>query len=79
MKITLTEKFSKEKAGKTIEVSNQTAHDLIKEGKATESGAKEKAPKKGAKVVEMTTEAKEENEAPETTEAENTSEAPVIE
>lgn len=73
MKITLTEKFSKEKAGKTIEVSNQTAHDLIKEGKATESGAKEKAPKKGAKVADEVI------VAPETTEAENTSEAPVIE
>lgn len=73
MKITLTEKFSKEKAGKTIEVSNATANDLIKEGKATESGAKEKAPKKSAKVADEVT------EAPETTEAENTSEAPVIE
>jgi hypothetical protein len=66
MKITLTEKFSKEKAGQTIEVSNATASDLIKEGKATESGAKEKAPKKGAKVIEMTTEATEVIEAPET-------------
>lgn len=73
MKITLTEKFSKEKAGKTIEVSSATAHDLIKEGKATESGAKEKAPKKGAKVADEVI------VAPETTEAENTSEAPVIE
>jgi hypothetical protein len=62
MKITLTEKFSKEKAGKSIEVSEQTAQDLIKEGKAIEGGSKEKAPKKGAKVVEMVAE---ETQAPE--------------
>lgn len=74
MKIKLTEKFSKEKAGKTIEVSDQTAKDLIKEGKATEVGAKgAKQGAKEGKVVEIT---KEE----ETTEVEeNTSEAPVIE
>lgn len=77
MKITLTENFSKEKAGKTVEVSEQTALDLIKEGKATESGAK--APKKGTKVVEMTTEEPKEAEANEAPETENTSEAPVIE
>ena len=70
MKITLTENFSKEKAGKTVEVSEQTALDLIKEGKATKSGAKEKAPKNGTKVVEMTTEEPKEAEA---------NEAPVIE
>jgi hypothetical protein len=63
MKITLTEKFSKEKAGQTIEVSNATASDLIKEGKAIEGGTKEKAPKKGAKVVDMVVE---EPQAPET-------------
>jgi hypothetical protein len=62
MKITLTEKFSKEKAGQTIEVSNATASDLIKEGKAIEGGSKEKASKKGAKVVEMVAE---ETQAPE--------------
>jgi hypothetical protein len=62
MKITLTEKFSKEKAGQSIEVSEKTAQDLIKEGKAIEGGSKEKAPKKGAKVVEMVVE---ETQAPE--------------
>ena len=62
MKITLTEKFSKEKAGKSIEVSEQTAQDLIKEGKAIEGGSKAKASKKDAKVVEMVVE---EAQAPE--------------
>jgi len=62
MKITLTEKFSKEKAGKSIDVSDAVANDLIKEGKAIKGDAKEKAPKKGAKVVEMVVE---EAQAPE--------------
>lgn len=66
MKITLTEKFSKEKAGKSIEVSEQTAQDLIKEGKAIEGGSKAKASKKDAKVVEMVVEEAQAPEAPET-------------
>jgi hypothetical protein len=65
MKITLTEKFSKEKAGKSIDVSDAVANDLIKEGKAIEGDAKEKAPKKGAKVVEMVVEEAQALEAPE--------------
>jgi hypothetical protein len=68
MKITLTEKFSKEKAGKSIDVSDAVANDLIKEGKAIKGDAKEKAPKKGAKVVEMVVE---EAQAPEVPEAES--------
>jgi hypothetical protein len=68
MKITLTEKFSKEKAGKSIDVSDAVANDLIKEGKAIKGEAKEKAPKKGAKVVEMVAE---EAQAPEAPEAES--------
>lgn len=68
MKITLTEKFSKEKAGKSIDVSDAVANDLIKEGKAIKEEAKEKAPKKGAKVVEMVVE---EAQAPEAPEAES--------
>jgi hypothetical protein len=66
MKITLTEKFSKEKAGKSIDVSDAVANDLIKEGKAIKGEAKEKAPKKGAKVVEMVVEEAQAPEAPET-------------
>jgi hypothetical protein len=68
MKITLTEKFSKEKAGQSIDVSDAVANDLIKEGKAIKGDAKEKAPKKGAKVVEMVVE---ESQAPEAPEAES--------
>jgi len=66
MKITLTEKFSKEKAGKSIDVSDAVANDLIKEGKAIKGDAKEKAPKKGAKVVEMVVEEAQAPQAPET-------------
>jgi hypothetical protein len=57
MKITLTEKFSKEKAGQSIEVSEKTAQDLIKEGKAIEGGTKSKAKGKKADEVETPEEA----------------------
>jgi hypothetical protein len=67
MKITLTEKFSKEKAGQTIEVSNATANDLIKEGKAIEGGSKSKAKGKKADDVETPEEA----QAPQAPEAES--------
>jgi hypothetical protein len=67
MKITLTEKFSKEKAGQSIELSEKTAQDLIKEGKAIEGGSKSKA--KGKKADELET--PEEAQMPQAPEAES--------
>jgi hypothetical protein len=67
MKITLTEKFSKEKAGKSIDVSDAVANDLIKEGKAIEGGTKSKA--KGKKADEVET--PEEAQAPQAPETES--------
>ena len=48
MKVKLTAKFSAQRVGKVIEVSDVTGNDLIKEGKATKVGsnAKDEKPAK---------------------------------